>query len=226
MNQPYDPNQPQWGQPQTGGQPTQPPQGDQSYGQQGYGQQGYGQQPAYGAQQSYGQQPGHDPQSGYGQQGYGQQGAQPWASAPQKSGNGKMIGLIVGGVVLLAAIGITLWLVLGNSGGRSAQEAAETWMDAASKGDVAAAQAVSCPSLDDAIDVDNEDGSKGGGSLAQIDYTVHDVEEDGDTATAVATIEEDGQSSDIDVELEKNDDGDFEVCDLKVAGQSYKDSFS
>jgi hypothetical protein len=103
----------------------QPPYGQQpdqyaqpgSFGQPPYGQPPYG-QPPYGPPGPYGQQP-------YGQ--YGQPG-QPWAppgmtgGQPPKSNKNTLIALVVAGVVVLAALGAGLWLVLhdgGNSSGPS-----------------------------------------------------------------------------------------------------------
>ena len=79
------------------GSPGQPQYGQQPYGQPGYGQQPYGQQP-------YGQ-PGQPP--------YGQQWAPP-GGQPPKSNKNTLIALIVAGVVVLAAIGVALFLLLGN----------------------------------------------------------------------------------------------------------------
>ncbi|WP_185975772.1 hypothetical protein [Tessaracoccus rhinocerotis] len=125
---------------QYGGQPSQGPgpqggpgQPQPGYGQQpqpGYGQQpqpGYGQQPQPGYQQppsGYGQQPqsGYGQQQpGYGQQGYGQpgpyqnyQGAQ---QPPQKNSSGKIIGIVVGAVGVLAIAGLAFALLGGGDDG-------------------------------------------------------------------------------------------------------------
>jgi len=113
------------------GQPSYDP---SSYGQQpgqGYGQQGYGQQPDYsqqGGQQSYAQpygQPAYGQQPGYGQQqpgygGYNQPGSPsggfPAApgfdqgSAPKKSNQGLIIGIVAAVVVLaLVAVALFVW---------------------------------------------------------------------------------------------------------------------
>jgi hypothetical protein len=100
------PGQPPYGEPGFGQQPGQPP-----YGQPPYGQPPYGQQPGqapYG-QPQYGQQPY------YGQPQYGQ--AAPWAPGPggqkPKGNRNTLIALIIAGVVVLAAIGVALFLVFG-----------------------------------------------------------------------------------------------------------------
>ena len=167
----------------------------------------YGQQPAAG--QAWGQQPqqwGQQPQQ------YGApQGAQPWGQAPQKSGNGKLIALIGGGVALLAIIGLVLWLVL-SGGGRSAKDTVTAFMEAAKKGDASAAKDVSCPAIDQEIG-DNADGS---GLSKDASYTVDEVKENGVTATAVVTATVENESIELNFKLEKNSDGDFEVCDFSL----------
>ncbi|WP_106848289.1 hypothetical protein [Blastococcus sp. Marseille-P5729] len=205
MNQPYDPNQPQWGQPQTGGQPSQPHQWGAPTGQP------YGQQPGYGGAPHWGQQSGYGaPQ--YGQQGYGPQGAQPWGSPPQQKGNGKLIGLIVGGVVLLAAIGVTLWLVLGSGGGRSVEETIDGYVAAAKANDPEEAKKFTCPQVDSEIDASGDPGYSGG----QFDIEVKSVEENGDQATAEVSAVYMGESVDATVQLEKNSDDDWEICEIQV----------
>ncbi|MEU9119483.1 hypothetical protein AB0C96_06425 [Streptomyces sp. NPDC048506] len=109
------------------GQPQQPPAPQPGYG---YPQQG-GQvppQPGYGYPQQGGQVP---PQQGYGypqqpaQPGYGQQapyGGQqtPYGmipqGAPETGGSGKKIGLIIGAVAVVAAIGVGAYFVFGSGG--------------------------------------------------------------------------------------------------------------
>jgi len=90
---------PYW-QPQYGQQPGQPR----------YGQPQYGQQPG----QQYGQPPYAQPP--YGQPPYGQPG-QPWGAGPggqqPKGTNSTLIALVIAGVVVLAAIGVALFLVFG-----------------------------------------------------------------------------------------------------------------
>ncbi|MGW1372762.1 hypothetical protein ACWD6P_00570 [Streptomyces sp. NPDC002446] len=106
--QPQQPPAPQpgYGYPQQGGQVPQQgygyPQGGQVPPQQGYGypqqpaQPAYGQQPPYGGQQTpYGLIPEGPPESG---------------------GNGKKIGLIVGAVAVVAAIGVGAYFVFGSGG--------------------------------------------------------------------------------------------------------------
>jgi len=202
VNQPYDPNQ-QWGQqPGYGQQPGQQ-WGQPAHGAQQYGHQPYG-QPQYG-QGQYGQQPHGQPQ-------YGPGGPAPWGGAPQKSGNGKLIGFIVGGVVLLAAIGVTLWLVL-SGGGRSAEDTVDAFMTAAQNGDPDAAKDVSCPKVDAQI------GDDPGNFPTDVTWEVKNVEENGDTAEAVVSATAEGETAELTFKLEKNDDGDFEVCDFGVTGQ-------
>ena len=160
----------------------------------------WGQQPPAG--QPWGQQP---------QQYDAPQGAQPWGQAPQKSGNGKLIALIGGGVALLAIIGLVLWLVL-SGGGRSAEDTVTAFMDAAKKGDVSAAQAVSCPAVDKQV---SEYGSSDGWAD---EYEVKSVSEHGDTASAAVTVTDYHGTLDVELALKKNSDGDFEVCGIKSNG--------
>lgn len=224
MNQPYDPNQ-QWGQPgqqpQTGSQQSwgQQPQtgsqqawGEQPPAGQQYGQTGYDQSQQYGQPQQYGQ-------TGYEQQGHAQQhgqpygapaGAQPWGSAPQKSGNGKLWAIIGGAVALLAAVGVTLWLVL-SGGGRSVEATIDGFFDAAKANDKTAAKEYLCDKLDKQIDDSSGDS---GLNPFNVDYKVGNVKEDGDTATADVTVTLDGKSSTGTVTLTKNDDGDWEICEF------------
>jgi hypothetical protein len=115
---------PQYGPPQHGppqhGQPGQPPYGQPQYGQQPgqYWQPG---QPLYGppSQSQYGQSPyGQPPYGQPGQAPYGQPGA-PWAapSGPggqrPKGSKNTLVALIIAGVVVLAAIGVALFVLLG-----------------------------------------------------------------------------------------------------------------
>ncbi|GAB3303273.1 Rv0361 family membrane protein [Epidermidibacterium keratini] len=197
--------------------------GQSGYGQQGYGQSGYGQQPQYGGQQQYGQS-GYD-QSGYGQQygaqqpqygqpgydqsGYGQQyGAQQgWGTTPQKSGSGKLIAIIVGALVLVGAIALVLFLTLG--GDRNAKDTAEGFMAALKDQDVSAITDYTCPALDAGV-YDEEFVTDA--QYAVTDYTVLTVTEDGDNATADISVTVAGEQFDTTLTLEKNDDGDFEVC--------------
>ncbi|AJT67078.1 hypothetical protein [Streptomyces chattanoogensis] len=103
--QPQQPQAPQpgYGYPQQGGQ-VPPQQGGYGYPQQGQPQPGYGypQQP---------QQPGP----------YGQQqtpyGAIPQGGPESGGGNGKKIGLIIGAVAVVAAIGVGAYFVFGSGGG-------------------------------------------------------------------------------------------------------------
>ena len=114
--------QPPYGQPQYGQQPGQAPYGQPPgqppYGQSAYGQPQYGQQPG----QPYGQPPYGQPQ--YGQPGvppYGQPGQPPWGppggpgGQQPKGSKNTVIALIIAGVVVLAAIGVALFLVLGKN---------------------------------------------------------------------------------------------------------------
>lgn len=91
------------------GQPGQPPYGQQ--GQPGYGQLPYGQQPYGQGQPPYGQQPGQP----YGQPGQ-QWGPRGGPGEPPSSNKNTLIALAVAGVVVLAAVGIGLWLLLGDDG--------------------------------------------------------------------------------------------------------------
>ncbi|MFI9046514.1 hypothetical protein [Streptomyces sp. NPDC053427] len=104
------------------GQPQQPPVPQPGYGYPQQGGQVPPQQPGYGYPQQ-----GQAPQPGYGypqqaqQPGpYGQQqtpyGAIP-QGPPESGGSGKKIGLIIGAVAVVAAIGVGAYFVFGSSGG-------------------------------------------------------------------------------------------------------------
>ncbi|MFH8573106.1 hypothetical protein [Streptomyces sp. NPDC017993] len=110
------------------GQPQQPPAQQPGYGYPQQGGQVPPQQPGYGYPQQGGQVP---PQQGYGypqqgqQPGYGQQapyGGQqtPYGmippAPPETGGNGKKIGLIAGGVAVVAAIGVGAYFAFGSGG--------------------------------------------------------------------------------------------------------------
>lgn len=204
--QPDDPNQQRYEQGQFG-QPSQPPTSP-AYGQQPFGQQPFG-QPGFDPQQAYGQQPGFTQQPPYGQPGPGQQ---PWgAPQPTKSGNGKIVGLLAGGVVLVAAIGVTLWLVL-SGGARSVEDAVDAWLTAAKDGNTSAARDVSCPALHDDI-------SGPGGMPRDLAYSITDVQDNGDTGSALAAVSSGGQNAVFEFYLTKNNDGDFEVCGVEVVDE-------
>lgn len=165
----------------------------------------YGQQPGYGqpAQPQYAAQPFGQPQ--HGQPG----GAQPWGSAPQKSGNGKLWAIIGGAVALLAAIGVTLWLVL-SGGGRSIEDTVEGFMEAAKDNDATAAKEYLCPELASMLDMAGDSGL----NEFNLQYEIKDTSEDGDKGTADVTVTESGDTTDVTVNLEKNDDGDWKICDF------------
>ncbi len=99
FQQPYPPGQPAYGQSPYGP----PPHGQQPYGQPPYGPPPYGQQPPYG-------------QPPYGQP------AQQWGppggpgGSPPKGNRSTLVALVVAGVVVLAAVGVALWLLFGDSG--------------------------------------------------------------------------------------------------------------
>lgn len=117
---PQEPDQP-WGQPA-------PPGYGQQYGQpygQPYGQQGY--PPSTYDQQWYGQQPYGRPPYGpptYGPPPYGPPpyGPPPWLQPgmpgpqPPKSNRTVLLALVAGAVVVLAVVGVALWLTLGRGG--------------------------------------------------------------------------------------------------------------
>src|SRR4051812_36883224 len=103
----------QFGQPPYGQPPYGPP---GQYGQPPYGPPPYG-QPPYGPPGQYGQPPYGPPPYGpppYGQPGqYGQPG-RPGGQPPRKN-NRTVLALIVAGVVVIAAVGVALFLVLGRN---------------------------------------------------------------------------------------------------------------
>ncbi|WP_328732525.1 hypothetical protein OHT20_25920 [Streptomyces caniferus] len=106
------------------GQPQQPPAPQPGYGYPQQGGQVPGQQPGYGYPQQAPAQGYGYPQQG-GQPGYGQQapyGGQqtPYGTipqgAPESGGNGKKIGLIIGAVAVVAAIGVGAYFAFGSGG--------------------------------------------------------------------------------------------------------------
>lgn len=112
--QPFTPPQPQQPQPSQGWPATQPYDSGSGYAQQpppgAYPQQGAEQS----SQQGYGQ---FGPQQEYGQfgpqQAYGQQGFAPYPTQPPKKGNGVLIGVVVGAVIVVGG-GITAAVALTN----------------------------------------------------------------------------------------------------------------
>ncbi|TNC26111.1 hypothetical protein [Amycolatopsis alkalitolerans] len=203
MTYPPQPGQPDYGQqpepygqqpggyPQSGGFPQQPP-----------GQPQYGQQPGYG--QPYGQQPGYtQPYPGYDQSGGGQYPPPPGQyppgmyGAPPPGGGGSKkglwIGLTVGAVVILAALGITgFWapgFFLGGSGGDSGpQTTAQQLVDGLNKHDKAALKALVCSNaesdVNDKIDaVDDVQSAK-----------LSSVQANGDKATVVVAVTAGGEN--------------------------------
>jgi hypothetical protein len=88
---------PQYGQPPYPQPYGQPPYGQPPYGQPPYRQQPYGQQPPYGPPQYGGPQYGPPP--------YGQ---------PRSARTGTVIALVIGGIVLLAGLGVVLALIVGS----------------------------------------------------------------------------------------------------------------
>ena len=146
------------------GQPHgQPPYGQPQYGQQPYGQLSYG-QPSYGQPQYLppGQQPPPYGQQLYGQPSYGQPGA-PWVSpagpgGPQpKRSNSTLVALIIAAVVILAAIGVALFLVFNRDDPRpaagSATDGATTSTTPSTDGTSSPPSSSSAPSGDGASGV-------------------------------------------------------------------------
>ncbi|OXM61059.1 hypothetical protein L1857_01340 [Amycolatopsis thermalba] len=202
MTYPPQPGQPDYGQqpdpygqqpggPQSGGFPQQGGQYGQQYpGQQPYGQPEYGQQqPGYGQQQpGYGQQyPGYDPN--YPQTAQFGYGAPPPGGGGSKKG--LWIGLSVGLVVVLAALGITgFWVpgfFLGDSKEEGPQAVAQQVIDGIKNHDKAALTALKCADADRSVQAAIDD-------VNDVDsITIGQVKENGDTATVDFTASAGGE---------------------------------
>lgn len=205
-------------------QPPQGPYGQDPYGQPGYGQQpGYGppQQPGYGGQPGYGQQPGYGPpqQPGFGQPpGYGQQpgyGGPPGYGqgfgAPQK--NNKIPIIIGAAVVVVAALAVTLFLVLGGS---SAKSVAQDYVDAILAGDTDTAKTLVCGDMADTLDSMSADEIKA--QLEVESATIGTVTETGTEAQAQLTIQKtDGSTTGGTFGLQQ-ENGDWKVCSYTPEG--------
>lgn len=234
-------SEPGW--PHQGGQPPQPPggpfgppaggqpgYGQPSYGQPPYGQPGYGQppsdQPAYGQPPS--EQPGYGhPQYGqpsYSQPSYGQPGGYPpGPGGPGGSGFGpypappprNKTPWIIGGVGVLAAVGIAvaLILVLGSSSNSSggAEAAVDTLLKADVNKDLKTAQNITCDPLHSQIDqsfVQDPDKS----------YTIGKATSNGNTATVASTIvDSENTSHNVVFDVHKQN-GTWKVCDVSEDG--------
>lgn len=212
MTYPPQPGQPDYGQqpdpygqqqpggyPQSGGFPEQ---GGQYGGQQPYpGQQPYGQQPGYGQQQpGYGQQyPGYDPN-------YPQTAQYGYGGQPPGGGGGKkglIVGLSVGLVVILAALGITgFWapgFFLGDDKETSAQAVGEQLVDGVKNHDKSALESMKC--ADAARNVQNMIDD-----VDEIDsITMGKVTENGDSATIAFEVTVDGDDGEGTLTLAKAD---------------------
>ncbi|WP_020659735.1 hypothetical protein [Amycolatopsis benzoatilytica] len=172
-----------YGQPQQGGWNQGPASGGfpaaGAPGQGGYPQQPgqFGQQP--GQQGQFGQQPGQPGQ--FGQQPGGQFGGY-GAEPPKKKKTGLIVGIAIGAVVVLGGgTGLVIWLTSGSSG--SAASTFQAFSDAYGKRDVEALKATVCKS-----ELKGEDLSKNPDLPTNTTLTFTNVKENGDTATADATL--------------------------------------
>jgi hypothetical protein len=141
--QPGEPGRQQtqpFGQPQFGQASGQQPYGSPSYGPQPYGSPPYG-PPQYGRQA--GQPPYVPPQYGqpYGPPPYGPPPYGPPGAPPPKSSRNTLIALIIVGAVVLAAIGVALFLVLDGTARTTASGLTATATDRATSGPASSASA-------------------------------------------------------------------------------------
>ena len=204
---------------------SQPPQGPydpyaqnpQPYGQQPYGPPGHGQQgsgydqygPGYAQQPQYGYQQPQQPQYGY------QQPYAPMGQPPKKSA---LPWIIVGAVVVLVAVGVTLWLTLGggstaNNPSSSPRQVTQSFLDAAKKQDKAAAEQYVCANLKSQIE--SSTSSYQDVAAAGISLTITgDGTISGDTAEVPVSMSAYGQNASIKIALVK-EGGVWKVCDFK-----------
>jgi hypothetical protein len=234
----YPPQPPgPYGQPPQGGgfgqQPGQPPQqGRPPLGQQppqGYGRQpapGYGQQGGFGQQPGYGTAPGgfpgSGPQQGFGQQGYGGLGQQqtgfPGGPPPPKKKTGLILGLVGGGVALLAIVLVLVFTL----GGNTPDSVADDAVSAMNNKDSAKAQSISCQGEQTDFNKLNRSSAAG---LKVMASRAGAATENGDTATAPLKLQVSGtmagqpinSSTTMDLIMQKNS-GDWCVKDAKVQG--------
>jgi len=205
-----------------------------------YGQPPHGQPPQYGQQPQYGQ-PAYDPQP-YAQQPYGQQygqqqyGQSPYGQSPYDQGGygappprkkNATPWIITAAVVVVAAVGITLAIVLTGgdkgSGGGFADDpvtVTKSFLDAAKTGDASEALKYACGDLYDEIKKEGDADSS-----YVMDYTiVGDAKVDGDKATVQFKVTySDGSDSGSDygvpdttltAHLERTS-GTWKVCSVK-----------
>ena len=189
------------------------------------------QQPGWGGQPPGGQPPGPPQQPGYPpgpqQPGWGGQQPYPPATPPSGgSGSGKVI-LIV--VAVLAVVGIGAFVLLGDSGGSSPEDAVSDFF--------AAAQDRDCQSMMDLITTESFAGADPQQVLAQCEAaldagedfftpgdTLDNVEvtsEDGDTAVLAVTSTTEGEQTTDEVNLRK-EDGDWKI-DFSTPGAGTTD---
>jgi hypothetical protein len=202
-------SQPPYGQPSYGQPPSEPPgYGQSQYGQPSYGQPSYG-QPSYG-QPPYGQPSGYPPGPG-GPGGPAGSGFGPYAAPPPRN----KTPWIIGGVGVLAAVGIAvaLILVLGSSSNSSggAKAAVDTLLKADVNKDLKTAQNVTCDPLHSQIDqsfVQDPDKS----------YTIGKATSNGKTATVASTIVDSQNTSHNVVFDVHKQNGTWKVCDVSEGG--------
>lgn len=121
----------------------------------------------------------------------------------------------MGAVVLVGAVALVLFLTL--VGNRNAEDTAEAFMAALQDQDISAIKDYTCPALD--AEVGGEEVATDP-QYAVTDYTVLTVTEDGDSATADISGTVAGEQFDTTLTLEKNDDGDFEVCGFEESSSA------
>lgn len=198
--------QPPYGQPYN-------PQPNPGYGPpQNYGQPQYG-QPQYGPPQGYGQPqygpPQYGPPPGYAQQyqaGYG----------PPQQPKSKLPWIVTASVVVLVAIGLTLFFVLrGGSATTSSatpEQVTQAFVDAAKKQDKSEAEKYVCDSLKSQIESSSTTDLYGGiGSVTSI--VVGSASTSGDTSTVPVKITVSGYTQSVNFTLNRQG-GVWKICSV------------
>jgi hypothetical protein len=137
---------------------------------------------------------------------------------PRPRRTGLIIGIIAG-VVVLVGVGLTLFFVLrkgSDKAGTTARETASSYVSAMKAQDLGAIRDLSCAKDQDYMTNSPEGIQSTFDQLAGATLSLGSVDENGSTATASISVAVNGQTGDIPINLYKNTNGTWLVCETAL----------